>query len=59
MPISDQDPCAPSPLVEQRRQSLDVVTSSRGAYRVEGSDRRQRQMRVEIDRRSGEVLSVR
>ena len=43
----------------QGMRQVHVVTSSRGAYRVEGSDRRKRQMRVEIDRRSGEVLSVR
>ncbi|MEF2551522.1 PepSY domain-containing protein [Aurantimonas sp. A2-1-M11] len=43
----------------QGMRRVDQVSRSRGAYRVEGGDRRDRRMRVEIDRRSGDVLSVR
>ena len=40
-------------------RNVDSVTKSRRSYRVAGVDRRGDDIRVDIDRRSGEVLSVR
>ena len=43
----------------QGLRELDDVDETRSTYRVVGEDRRGRDIRVTIDRRSGEVLSVR
>lgn len=40
-------------------REVDEVVARRGTYRVLGADRRGRDIRVDIDRRSGEVISVR
>ncbi len=40
-------------------RDVDSVTKTRKAYRVAGVDRRGDDIRVTIDRRSGEVISVR
>lgn len=40
-------------------RDVDNVREGRGSYRVYGTDRRGRDIRVEVDRRSGNVLSVR
>lgn len=40
-------------------RDVDRVSSRRSTYRVEGIDRRGRDIEVTIDRRSGDVLSVR
>ncbi|MCB8839061.1 PepSY domain-containing protein [Aurantimonas sp. VKM B-3413] len=45
-----------------RRQGVrdvDSITKTRRSYRIAGIDRRGDDIRVDIDRRSGEVLSVR
>ena len=39
-------------------RSVDDVRRTRSRYLVEGSDRRGNDMRVSVDRRSGEVISV-
>lgn len=43
----------------QGLRELDDVDRTRSTFRVVGEDRRGRDIRVTIDRRSGEVLSVR
>lgn len=40
-------------------RDVDAITKTRRAYRIAGVDRRGDDIRVDIDRRSGEVLSVR
>ncbi|MCK5933357.1 MAG: PepSY domain-containing protein [Fulvimarina manganoxydans] len=40
-------------------REVDAITKTRRAYRIAGIDRRGDDIRVDIDRRSGEVLSVR
>ncbi len=40
-------------------REVDDVTRTRGAYRVMGTDRRGDDIQVDVDRRSGEVISVR
>ena len=40
-------------------RDVDSVTKTRKSYRIAGVDRRGDDIRVDIDRRSGEVLSVR
>ncbi|KAB0682064.1 PepSY domain-containing protein [Aureimonas leprariae] len=42
----------------QGLRDVDNVRSTRGSYRVEGTDRRGRDIDVVVDRRSGDVLSV-
>ena len=40
-------------------REVDDVREGRRSYRIFGTDRRGRDIRVEVDRRSGDVLSVR
>ena len=40
-------------------RDVDSITKTRRSYRIAGIDRRGDDIRVDIDRRSGEVLSVR